>query len=187
MVDVMGSTDRGALGQFVLRTKEYLVLIRVRDGRLSLTTMLFHDEVRPTDGIETGAEQPAKEQVDQTVALIEELSVDWDPGRYEDRFRQRLLEVIDRKKKGERVTVPEQQPPPAAVPDLMAALRRSMENLERKPTPTPQGDAGDTRPGAAVDELESLSRDELYERAQRADIPGRSTMNKRQLVKALSS
>ena len=42
--------DRAAIGHFVLRTKEYLVALRVRDGLLSLVTMRFADEIRPTDG-----------------------------------------------------------------------------------------------------------------------------------------
>ena len=45
-----GQTERAALGRFVMRTKEYLVLVRARDGRLALTTMLLHDEVRATEG-----------------------------------------------------------------------------------------------------------------------------------------
>ena len=53
LVKVLASTDRAALGRFVLRSKEYLVLVRVRDDRLALTTMLFHDEVRPAKGIDT--------------------------------------------------------------------------------------------------------------------------------------
>src|SRR5919198_6266528 len=51
LVKVMKDSDRLALGRFVMRTKEYLAAIRVRDDALALTTMLFHDEVRPTKGI----------------------------------------------------------------------------------------------------------------------------------------
>ena len=44
LVEVMGQAERVALGRFVMRTKEYLVAVGVRDGRLALTTMLFGDE-----------------------------------------------------------------------------------------------------------------------------------------------
>ncbi len=50
LVEVMSREERAALGRFVLRTKEHLVLIRARSDRLTLTTMRFHDEVRPTEG-----------------------------------------------------------------------------------------------------------------------------------------
>src|SRR5690606_24185490 len=79
LVEVMRDRDQAALGRFVLRTKEHLVAVRVRDGLLSLTTMRFHDEVRPTKGIDTGGRKPAKKQLDQAVKLVEALSTDWDP------------------------------------------------------------------------------------------------------------
>ena len=107
LVKVLASTDRAALGRFVLRSKEYLVLVRVREDRLALTTLLFHDEVRPTKGIDTGGRKPAKAQLDATVKLVEALATDWDPEAYEDRYRERLLEVIERKRKGRKITVPE--------------------------------------------------------------------------------
>ena len=66
LVEVMGRTDRAALGRFVMRTKEHLALIRVRDERLVLTTLLRHDEVRPTDKLPapTKKDKPDKKQVD---------------------------------------------------------------------------------------------------------------------------
>ena len=48
LVEAMESQERVALGRLVMRTKEYLVAVQVRDGALALTTMLFHDEVRPS-------------------------------------------------------------------------------------------------------------------------------------------
>jgi DNA end-binding protein Ku len=129
LVDTMAQTDRVALGRFVLRTKEYLVTVRVRDGLLALTTMLFHDEVRPAKDIDSGGKKPAKGQLDQAVALIEALSADWDPPRYEDRYRRRLLDVVKRKQKGQTIEAPEPAEEPAPADDLMAALRRTLDEL----------------------------------------------------------
>ena len=190
LVKVMGSTDRAALGRFVLRSKEYLVLVRVRDDRLMLTTMLFHDEVRPTDGIDTGGRKPPKAQLDAAKALIEALSVDWDPSQYEDRYRERLLDVIERKKKGRRIKAPKTSegdggPPP----DIMAALKESLERaragagFERDADDSDGSDGSDAGSGAGLDDL---SRDELYERAQKEDVPGRSSMSRKELIEALS-
>jgi DNA end-binding protein Ku len=126
LVEVMSRTDRAALGRIVLRTKEYLVLMRARDGQLVLTTMIFHDELRPATGIVSGAKKPAKKQLDQAVALIEALSVDWDPDGYEDRYRKRLQDVLRRKKRGRKIAVPEPQEEPTPAPDLMAALEETL-------------------------------------------------------------
>jgi DNA end-binding protein Ku len=132
LLEVMKKTERAALGRLVLRTKEYLALIRERDGRLVLTTMLFHDEVRPTTGVPTPTKKhkPTKKQVDQAVALIESLSCDWDPGRYEDRYEKRLKQIVNRKRKGQTIKVPEREEEPSPVPDLMAALEESLKRAK---------------------------------------------------------
>jgi DNA end-binding protein Ku len=176
LVEVMESSERAALGRFVLRSKEYLVAVRVRAGLLSLTTMLFHDELRPTKDIPGGGRKPAKERLDRAVALIEAMTEEWDPSRYDDRYRERLLEVIERKKKGKRITVPEDEDEPSPIPDLMAALEQSLAAAKGQ-------DGGKSGDDAALGEQ---SRDELYERAQKAGVEGRSSMSKKQLVDALS-
>ncbi len=128
LVEALQKSDRIALGRFVMRTKEYLAAVRVRDGALALSTMLFHDEVRPTKPIPTGGKRPGKKELDGAVAVIEELSTDWDPERYTDCYRERLKRVIQRKQKRQKIEVPQQETEPSPVPDLMAALERTLEN-----------------------------------------------------------
>jgi DNA end-binding protein Ku len=133
LVEVMEDADRAALGRFVMRTKEYLVTVRARDGLLSLTTMLWHDEVRPADEIAPGGRsKPDKKCVEQTVALIEAMGTDWDPSRYEDAYRRRLEDVIKRKKKGGTVKAPKPEKEPAPTPDLMAALEQTLAEMKDK-------------------------------------------------------
>jgi DNA end-binding protein Ku len=129
LVDVMESTDRAALGRFVMRTKEYLVLVRPREGLLSLTTLLFHDEVRPAKGIAPGGRKPTKKKVDQAVAVIDALSADWDPERYDDCYRTRLTRVVRDKKKGKTIKAPEEPKQPEPAPDLMAALEETLQQM----------------------------------------------------------
>jgi DNA end-binding protein Ku len=130
LVGVMEQTDRVALGTFVMRTKEYLVALRVQGGLLQLVTMKFADEIRSPDDLQnlpTKKHQPSKGEVDHAVALIEELSCDWDPEQYKDRHRDRLRKIVRDKKKGKTIKAPSEPEVPAAVPDLMAALRESLE------------------------------------------------------------
>jgi DNA end-binding protein Ku len=139
LLEVMSRTERAALGRFVMRTKEYLVLIRERDGRLGLTTLRFHDEVRPTKGIPTPGKKakPAKKAVDGAVALIEALACDWDPSNYRDEYEKRLKQVIKRKEKGQTVKTPERQDEPSPVPDLMAALEQTLAEIKDGKRPVP--------------------------------------------------
>jgi DNA end-binding protein Ku len=132
LLEVMSDEAQAALGRFVMRTKEYLVLIRVRGGRLTLTTLLWHDEVRKTKDVPTPTKrnQPAKKQLDRAVALIEALSEDWDPSRYKDEHEKRLKQVIKRKQKGQTIKEPErEEEQPAPVPDLMEALEKTLAEI----------------------------------------------------------
>jgi DNA end-binding protein Ku len=130
----------------------------------------MHDEVRTLDGVDTGAKGKApKKQLDAALSLIEAMTVEWDPTTYEDHYRERLRKVVEAKRKGRTVKVPERLDEPSPVPDLMAALRESLEAARK-----------------GTDGLEDLSREELYERAQEADVPGRSSMSKKELIEALS-
>ena len=129
LLEVMDRTERAALGRFVMRTKEHLALIRARDERLVLETLLFHDEVRPTKPVPkpTKKDKPKPKQVEHAVELIEALACPWDPSRYEDRYEQRLREIVKRKQKGQTVEPPEpEEEEPSPVPDLMEALERSL-------------------------------------------------------------
>jgi DNA end-binding protein Ku len=132
LVDAMADEERVALGRFVLRSKEYLVAVRARDGLLALTTMLFGDEVRPTKNIANGGRKPSKRALDEAVKLIEALSQDFDPTLYADEHRERLLAVIDDKKQRRTIEAPDQDDEPRAPTDLMAALRKTMEELGAK-------------------------------------------------------
>jgi DNA end-binding protein Ku len=181
LVDAMGKSGRAALGRFVMRTKEYLAAVRVRDGTLTLTTMLFEDEVRPASAIPTGGKKPSKKEVDQAVTLIEELSTDWEPERYEDCYRERLRRVIEDKRKRRKIEPPEPEKQPSATPDLMAALEATLANARAgrpiREEPSSNGDRS---------ELERLNKDDLDERAKEAGIKGRTKMSKKELIEALS-
>lgn len=143
LVEVLGKQERVALGRFVMRTKEYLVAVRAREGALALTTMLFADEVRPTKGISPRGKKPSPKQLQNAVAIIEELSTDWDPETYEDCYRRRLKRVIDAKRKHRTIQAPEPEKEPNPVSDLMAALDATLERLHNGEDPRAEdGDEG---------------------------------------------
>ena len=132
LTEVMSRTDRAALGQFVMRAKEYLAIVRARDGVLTLTTMLFADEVRPTKDVDAATQKshkPTPKQVNAAVAVIEELSIQWDPERYRDEYRKRLQAIVRRKRKGDTITAPAETKAPTPAPDLMDALERTLQEM----------------------------------------------------------
>jgi len=129
LAGVMEQSGRAALGRFVLRTKEYLVAIRVREQALTLSTLRFHDEVRDLDGLPGAGGRTKPKEVKEAVKLIEALSTDWDPSGYEDEYRKRLQAIVRKKRKGGEIKVPETDPERTQpVPDLMAALEASLKS-----------------------------------------------------------
>jgi DNA end-binding protein Ku len=136
--DAMASTNQAAIGRVVLRSNEYLVAVREHDELLALTTMLFGDELRSSDGIDTvptgSVGEPEHGEVAEAVKLIEAMTCDFNPESYEDHYRERLLQLVESKRKSKRgkklpqIDEPEQL---EVAPDLMAALKQSLERVRR--------------------------------------------------------
>ena len=120
-------SGRVGIGRFVLRTRESLVALRPTDGVLGLMTMRFDDELVPAKKIdyEEAKKSPGDREVQMAAKLVESLAGEFKPGKYEDTYRQALLEMIDKKAKGEEIDITR---PEAAeeTDDLMAALEASL-------------------------------------------------------------
>ena len=135
--DAMASSGQVAIGRVVLRSSEYLVAVRERDDLLSMTTLLFADEVRGADEIDAipvgSTGEPTRGEISQAVKLIDAMTTSFDPLDYEDRYRERLLDLIDSKRKTNKVEAPEPEKStkPDPIPDLMAALKQSLERASR--------------------------------------------------------
>jgi DNA end-binding protein Ku len=131
LTEVMSKTERAALGTLVMRTKEYLALVRERGGALTLTTMLFADEVRSTKDVDAAAKahKPTPKQLNAAVSVIEALAAEWDPDKHKDHYRDRLRKVVDRKRKGATIEIPEPREEPEPAPDLMEALERTLAEM----------------------------------------------------------
>jgi DNA end-binding protein Ku len=119
----------------VIRSKESLVAIRPMGRVLEMSTMLFHDEVIDGESLDETPEDGAKtsqRELNMAKQLIESLASDFEPERYRDEYRERVLDLVERKAQGEEIAV---QPPPeepAKVPDLMAALEASIDAVKAR-------------------------------------------------------
>jgi DNA end-binding protein Ku len=131
LLEAMEDQGKVGIGKVVLRTKQYLAAVRPLEGALALSTMLFADEVvsaSSIDGLPDGKESAVtKREVGMAAQIIESLTTDWDPSRYHDTYRESVMELIERKAKGEEIVVDEAPAEGAKVVDLMAALEASLE------------------------------------------------------------
>ena len=194
--EAMKESNRVAIARFVMRAKQSLAAIRVASSDddeagdvLVLETMHFGDEVRSpadiremkvlADGVEINDRERAAAK-----SLVESLTTEWDPSKYTDTYRERVLDLVARKAEGERIVTEKPEEPTASVTDLMAVLEASVNEARQKRGEAPRSS---DRAGASGTDYAAMSKDELYEEAQRRDIDGRSKMTKDELVTALSA
>lgn len=196
---VMEDTGRAGLATFVMRSREYLVAIFADAGILRAETMRFHDEIRTPDdiGVPGDATAPAGRVKALAAAMEAEAEEAIDRDELRDRAAEALEALVERKRKEgkDMVDVPEEAREEEAgdgrVIDLLEVLRRSLGEGEedggtarRGPQRAGRKGAGDAAATGAGD-LARRTKAELYERAKELDIPGRSSMTKDELVRAI--
>jgi DNA end-binding protein Ku len=131
LVKAMEDSHKVAVCRFVLRNRESLAALRPMSGVMTMATMRFADEVVSTDELEEvlgeDVEAPKKKELDMAKALIDSLTSEFDADQYRDEYREELLNLIERKAKGESIVSTETEAPkPTKAPDLMAALEESL-------------------------------------------------------------
>lgn len=133
LLEAMRETGKVAIARVVIRSKEQLVAIRPMGDVLAMATMVFADEVVDADRLD---EVPAAEdietterEVDMARQLIGSLAAPFEPAKYRDTYRDDVLDLIERKAQGEEIAVQPAAEEPQPVPDLMAALKASIDQV----------------------------------------------------------
>ncbi len=130
LLEAMRDAGKVAIGRVVLRSKQQLCALRASGEVLTLSTMLFGDEIvspESLDELDTAAGAEASErELAMARQLIESLSSAFDPTRHRDEYRERVLALIEAKAAGEQLASPPAEAAPAPAPDLMAALEASL-------------------------------------------------------------
>lgn len=130
--DALEDSGKVAIVKIALRQRESLATLRVRDGVFVLETMLWHDEVRPTEfGFLEEDVEVRPQELQMASSLIDTMAGDFDPTEYKDAYREALEEVIEAKIEGRELVAqePEEEAPAAA--DLLSALRASVEAAKK--------------------------------------------------------
>ena len=143
----MEQSGKVGIARVVMRTKQYLCAVRPQDGKLVMSTMVYADEVNDPAQIPELAQLDDVEVSDKELVMAEQLiaslSETFDPAKYTDTYRTKVLEVIERKAAGEEDVVSTPEPQEEKVVDLMAALEASVaaakEARGRHPTAATPG------------------------------------------------
>ena len=159
LVRAMEEEGKVAIARFVMRTKQYLAALRPKDGKLLISTMVYADEVIPAEEVREldGVDELDVSERELTMAkqLIESLTADFEPDRFRDEYRDKVLALIERKAEGIETIV--EAPAPVEetkVVDLLAALEASVKEAR---------DARKRHPAAGDGDAEAASDGEAEE------------------------
>ena len=137
--EAMQKTGKVGVGQFVLRTKQYLAAVRPMGKALALSTMLYADEVvaqDELDGLPGADAKPREKELHMAEQLVESLSAGFDPKKYKDTFREQVLELLERKAEGQEIVAePTEEEPRGKVVSLMDALAKSLAAARKGEAP----------------------------------------------------
>lgn len=136
LAQAMEETGKVAIARFVMRSKQYLCAVRPQDGRLLLSTMVYADELNDASEIaeldDLEGIEVSKKELDMARQLIASLSGDFDPEQFEDTYRNRVLDLIEKKAAGHtEVLAPPTAMEEDKVVDLMAALEASVQSAKK--------------------------------------------------------
>ncbi len=135
LYEAMVESRKVAIAKVVIRQKENLVAIRPMEGGvLGMSTMIFADEVVPPDRLDDlpGDIETREQEVEMARMLIDSLASDFEPEKYQDTYREEVLALIERKAEGKEIAVqPVAEEDAEPVPDLMAALKASLDAVQK--------------------------------------------------------
>lgn len=138
LLEAMRESQKIAIARLVLRNKQYLAAIRPGTKVLTLSTMHFSDEIIEVEQLEDLPEEihkPDKRELAIALQLVESLSAEFNPSKYRDEYREKVISLIESKAEGQKIVTqqPAAEQPSAKVVDLMAALEASLAVLNKKP------------------------------------------------------
>lgn len=126
--EALASTERAALASYAARGKGYLVLIRPMADGLVMEQLKHQDELRSFDDVPLDQTDIENDELELAVKIIEQrVNEKFEPEKYQDEVRARMMEVIEQKIDGQEIAVPEAEVEESKIVDLMEALKASVD------------------------------------------------------------
>jgi DNA end-binding protein Ku len=142
LMEAMRAAGKVAIGRIVIRSKQQLCALRPSEDVIALSTMLFGDEVLSPDRLDEldaiEEAQATPRELTMAQQLIDSLSADFDPSKFKDEYRDRVLDLIERKAAGEEIAVQPEAEDTTPAPDLMAALEASLAEVRSGSSDKPE-------------------------------------------------
>jgi DNA end-binding protein Ku len=133
----MEETGLVGVARYSARGKQNLVMLRPQDRTLVMQQLHYQEEITPVEEIPIeDAPAPGKEELGLAIQIVEQRrKQSFEPGKFEDEVKKKMLDYIDEKVRGKEITVVPEAAPMGQVIDLMDALKKSLESegAQRKP------------------------------------------------------
>lgn len=127
LAEALEKSKRVAIGQYAARGKQYLILIRPLEGRLVMEQLRYADEIRSIAEIPVPETDVKDQELQLAIKVIDQGATDeFQPEKYKDTVRDRMMEQIERKVEGKQITEEPEEAPKTKVLDLMQALKQSL-------------------------------------------------------------
>jgi DNA end-binding protein Ku len=134
LVKAMENSELAALGTYIMRDREHLGCLRVRDGALTLEKMFFADEIRDIKEVKPKKAAVGKAELEMAEELIDRFRGRFKPEKYKDTYTAALKKIVKAKQQGKEVHVAPAEEEEAEVTDLMEALKASIGATKTKRT-----------------------------------------------------
>lgn len=126
LAKAMESSGLAGVAKFVMRDRQHLGVLRVREGVITLEQLHFADELRDISEIKASRKKVDAKELEMAERLIESFATEWQPEKYKDTYRDELMAVVEAKRKGKGVHAAADVDEEPEVTDLMEALRQSV-------------------------------------------------------------
>jgi DNA end-binding protein Ku len=130
-IDALEHEGLVGVAKVAIREREHLAMIRTVDGEISLHTLHWPNEIRKR---QKTSGRPTLRDNEKRMArqLVQQLAGEFDPTEFTDEYHEAIKKAIKRKVKGEEIVEPAEREQPAEVGDLMEALKRSVEETNKR-------------------------------------------------------
>jgi len=127
LAQAMRQTGLCAIARFANRGKDYLILLRPVEQGIIMQQLYHEWEVRSFDEVPVDAAEVKEGELKLATALIQQIRAEkFEPSKYKDAVRERVLALIEKKVEGQEITETKAEAPKAQVIDLMSALKASL-------------------------------------------------------------
>ncbi len=129
LLSAMEKQGKAAIAKTVLGTKETLIVIRVRDGKMLVNSLFFYEEIQKSPEIKKS--KILKQELDLATNLINQMTAPFKPEKYKDEFNLKIKKAIKKKIEGKEIVETQEESEPARVVDIMEALQKSLSGVNK--------------------------------------------------------